>query len=382
MQALSSQLMSGQFQLDPFSALVDTEQFSLRFLSESYLVLGFPIDYSIEAQPTSAVQNSAVYRFISTQAALGYAGDERPTTLPAIVARTMLHTRYIAIALGNALGKPSDNRLKTPETIDFIIPMASWSISLVNFIIDELIALSEFISDNLAQTDAEISHLLEQQARKTTSPALPLLLVSSSRAFLKFICTAISGPLSLAIKNHRHVGLLALAYRELETVIQRSPVTVLQFHHILTHLEAEIRDSYQHAGMGAEERNIIEKEMLINATIPAVLVPAVKDLLINTIGQLKEEINVAELYFTDTSILGLTVDDEHGKRWRREHPIDAMRKSELTKDAGLKRCTKCGNVTEDVQFTRSNMAMLGLQRHCLCGGWWMVLDEDEQVGGY
>lgn len=116
MQTFTSEIMSGHFQLDPFSALADPEQFHLRFLSESHTVLGFPIDYSIEAQTGQAVQNSAVYRFISTQAALRYAGDGRPTTMPGIVARTMLNTRYIALAFGNALGKPTDNRLKTPGT--------------------------------------------------------------------------------------------------------------------------------------------------------------------------------------------------------------------------------------------------------------------------
>jgi len=126
MQAFSAQLMSGQFQLDPFSTLADPEQFSHRFLSESYLVLQFPIDYAIDGQTSQVVQNIAVYRFISTQAALGYAGGEGPTTLSAIVARTMLNTRYVAMGFGNALGKPNDNRLKTAgRLISLIGPQIS-----------------------------------------------------------------------------------------------------------------------------------------------------------------------------------------------------------------------------------------------------------------
>jgi hypothetical protein len=183
MQAFSAQIMSGQVPLDPFSALVDPEQFSTRFLNESYLVLGFPIDYAIEAQTSQAVQNSAIWRFISTQAALGYAGTEKPTTISAIVARTMLNTRYVAMAFGNALGKPNDNRLKTPgmskfskritrawlsntdirpETIDFMIPMASWSISLITFVVDELIILSDQLCEHGTLTDPEIPHFLYQ----------------------------------------------------------------------------------------------------------------------------------------------------------------------------------------------------------------------------
>lgn len=134
----------------------------------------------------------------------------------------------------------------------------------------------------------------------------------------------------------------------------------------------------------------IEKDMLISASIPELLVPAIRDLMISTVGGLKEEINVAELYFTDTSALGLVPQPVPGSfsptansPERREHFMDAMRKVELKKGAVVKRCTKCGNATEDVPFTKgSNIAVLGLQRHCLCGGWWMALDEDEQGDGF
>ncbi len=158
-----------------------------------------------------------------------------------------------------------------------------------------------------------------------------------------------------------------------------------RFEALLSQIDNGIRSAYQAADLGNEERNGLEKDMLIQGSIPNILAPVVKDFLTTDIDSLKSDINVAELYFTDISVLGLTA-DEHGKRWRRQHPMDAMRKQELRKrgEGGLpiKRCTKCGNVTEDVQLTRqSNMALLGLQRHCLCGSWWMVLDEEEQVLG-
>ena len=114
MQAFLAQLMSGQLQLDPFSALADPEHFHSRFLGESYLVLEFPIDYATEAQPSQGLQNPVYYRFISTQAALAYAGKDRHTTLSGVVARIILNMRYVAMAFGTAIGKPNENKLRHP----------------------------------------------------------------------------------------------------------------------------------------------------------------------------------------------------------------------------------------------------------------------------
>lgn len=146
-------------------------------------------------------------------------------------------------------------------------------------------------------------------------------------------------------------------------------------------MDSGIKGAYQSAELGADDRMILEKEMLIQATIPPLLISAIKNLFA-TISELKEEINVAELYFTDTSALGLYPRSGNSRK-EQVMMIDAMRKVELKRGVAFKRCTKCGNLTEDVPLTRgSNMAVLQLQRHCLCGGWWMVLDEEEQGGAY
>lgn len=120
--------------------------------------------------------------------------------------------------------------------------------------------------------------------------------------------------------------------------------------------------------------------MLIRATIPSLFIGPVKDLLTKTARELKEEVNVAEIYFTDIGRLGLT-DDQSSKRWRMQHPIDTMRKVELKKEKPMKRCTRCGAVTEDRQSSRGmTMQMTGLQRYCICGGWWMGVEREEVNG--
>jgi len=188
------------------------------------------------------------------------------------------------------------------------------------------------------------------------------------------------------IKAQAGPGPVGLAYRELEAVFQKSPITVQQFEHLLSHLDNNIKSTYQNAGLHydgvdrhkreKEERNNIEKTMLIKATIPPVLEAPVKDLLTTTVNALKEDVNVAELYLTDTGWLGLT-DDNHSKRWREKHPIDSVRKTPLKKDTRTKRCIRCGALTEDALPVKgANVMFMSPLRYCICGSWFMIGEEE------
>ena len=248
--------------------------------------------------------------------------------------------------------------------------------ALIVFIVDEIFMLGDLIDEQGPAADHLTLDLLNDKSkqyyiglyippeleslseadmipvREITSPTLPLLLISSSRLFLKLICNCIRGGLNTLIKAQKGVNSnpLVLAYRELEAVFQKSPVTVSQFDHLLSQLDASIKNTYQ-VGVSDADRNLTEKEMLIKATIPSLLIGPVKDLLTKTAKELKEEVNVAEIYFIDIGRLGLT-DDQNSKRWRMQHPIDIMRKVELKKEKPMKRCTRCGAVTEDSQSSR------------------------------
>lgn len=277
--------------------------------------------------------------------------------------------------------------------------------ALIVFIVDEIFMLGDLIDDQGPAADHLTLDLLNNKSkqyyiglyitpeleslseadmipvREITSPALPLLLISSSRLFLKLACNCIRGGLNPLIKAQKGANSnpLVLAYRELEAVFQKSPVTVSQFDLLLSQFDASIKKTYQ-AGVSDADRNLMEKEMLIRATIPSLFIGPVKDLLTKTARELKEEVNVAEIYFTDIGRLGLT-DDQSSKRWRMQHPIDTMRKVELKKEKPMKRCTRCGAVTEDRQSSRGmTMQMTGLQRYCICGGWWMGVEREEVNG--
>ena len=185
------------------------------------------------------------------------------------------------------------------------------------------------------------------------------------------------GALGTIIKGQKGFTPLALAYRELDAVFQRAPVTVSQFEMILSYLNNSIKNIY--SVLTEADRSLIERDMLVKAEIPAVFISSVREVLTVTAKKLKEEVNVAEIYFKNIGWLGLT-DDESSKRWRMQHPIDVMRKVELKLDKPVKRCTRCGSVSEDSQPQRGTLVMMALQRHCLCGGWWIAVGEEMVMG--
>ena len=163
-------------------------------------------------------------------------------------------------------------------------------------------------------------------------------------------------------------------------------MTIAQFEHFLQHIDGFVKSAYTNAGIAyddlehhkceKEERNNIEKDMLIKAIIPPIMTDVVKSILTTTINELREQIDEAELYFLNVGWLGFT-HDESSKRWRRTHPVDAMKKIELKETAKTKRCIRCGNLTEDtIPYKGVNLAILGLHRSCVCGSLFMV-GEDE-----
>lgn len=271
--------------------------------------------------------------------------------------------------------------------------------TLTSYIVDELFVLGDFLedyNDGVGDVSLDVlsarSELREQfpsarnptetcLVREDNSPALLLLLVSSSRNFLKCGFNPLKGFMQ-ACKTQQSQTPLRLAYQELGLVFQKSLVSVSQFERLLSHLDSSVKNAYQASGISETERSAVEKNLLVNAQVPEVLLGTVTDFLTKTVASLKEEVDVAELYFTNFASLGLTNDDT-GKRWRKEHPLDAMRKIEL-RGVLTRRCTRCTAVMEDLLPTRTAASLMVSQmKHCFCGSWWMVGVEEEVNGmGY
>lgn len=115
------------------------------------------------------------------------------------------------------------------ETVYLLIGMASWLMALIVFIVDEIFMLGDLIEDQGPAADHLTLDLLNNKSkqyyiglyitpeleslseadmipvREITSPALPLLLISSSRLFLKLACNCIRGGLNPLIKAQKEL---------------------------------------------------------------------------------------------------------------------------------------------------------------------------------
>lgn len=209
------------------------------------------------------------------------------------------------------------------------------------------------------------------------TPALSLVLISSSRCFLKYNCRYLHS-LHTESKNHEKYGPQRAAFRELEAIFEDSPVTVIQFERLLTALDHNIKNAYTSSNTNPVDRKNTEKEMLVSATVPSMLLPVVGSFLTKTLDEFREEVDELELFFTDISWLGLS-DDRRSDVWRREHVLDGLRKVVLPREAPLKRCTRCCAVMEDSYLRGTPPWMLNMQRTCYCAGWWTAVDIEAEA---
>lgn len=213
--------------------------------------------------------------------------------------------------------------------------------------------------------------------RERNSPALSLVLNSFSRCYLKYICRFLR-TLHAESKKHYPPGLQRRAFREIEAIFDTSPVTIIQFDHMLTIIEQSIKEFYISSKTNDTDRQNSEKEMLVSAAIPSMLMPLVESFLMKTLDEFRDEVNELELFFTDISWLGLS-DDRRSEAWKSEHVVDALRKVVLPKEARLRRCARCCALMEDVYPQRgTSLWMTTMQRTCYCGEWWLVVDHAEE----
>ena len=169
------------------------------------------------------------------------------------------------------------------------------------------------------------------------------------------------------------------AVRELEAILDGSPVSLQHFDRILSDADFAVKNAYVSAEISPENRRSTEKAMLISASIPDVLMPALSSLLTTSMDAVRAEVDEAELYFTDISWLGLT-DDQKSVAWRRNHVLDGMRMVELPLEGSRWRCTRCCTITEGWRASQTSQPWIrNMQRTCFCGSWWMAVDSAAAV---
>ncbi|KAJ9358238.1 hypothetical protein DTO027B9_2429 [Paecilomyces variotii] len=359
------------------------------FVSEVYRAL--PINCNFTVEHDKLMQHPFIPRCLSVQAALGFKEYSKPRTLPAAVPWSILHLRHASVLFayffqynkGAREAEPHD-----PDVLRMILGNTKWALGFANYILDELFDLQDEFQSVFSDQEA-----FAQKVKSASSLSLLILLCSMSRAFLRFICRGLRGVYAGFAAAHSLSGEARVVYAEICRAISASPVRIDVYEKFLAGVDSAVRHAYQGAGFGDAERPAPEKELLTNARIPAVLVPAVATLLRQTLPSIKPEIDRMGLYLADYSWLGIGY-DRRTELYRRSREVDILKKVPLrtsptdTADQNgdsnrgksaipRRRCTRCGEVSGDVTPPRSFLwfrlvAKLGILRSCLCGGMWTL----------
>lgn len=216
-----------------------------------------------------------------------------------------------------------------------------------------------------ATIDARIVRLRFAAVRISNTPAFSLVLISSCRVFLKWICRCLRywhSETKMVVSS----DVLRHALRDIDSILVEAKVSYIQFDRVLIEIDEIINGVYAPSKMNEAARKKIEREMLVSAAIPDVIVRAMSSFFTNFLGNLRAEIDEAELYFLDTSWLGLS-DDKRSEDWRRDNHLDVLKKAVLPKRTVMLRCVRCCAV--------STQAPPG--GACVCNGWWMVIPQRE-----
>ncbi|KAL8760778.1 MAG: hypothetical protein Q9184_003063 [Pyrenodesmia sp. 2 TL-2023] len=356
------------------------------FLSDIHRVISVNVDFSGDTKTELYLRNGFHQRMLSMQLSLGYGGEQQHRSLSSKVAFAILQLRWATLTFAMGLktnppgvALPADAELKRTETVRSFFGIISWTLSLMNYVIDELFSLAAAIEDNSASEDETANYdAVTDKICELNTPALALLFVSQSRLLFKYNFRFFRN-LGVEITQQRPHN---PTWRELGSIFSKSPVPLQQFERVLAEVDANVRGVYESEQIPEADRKEIEKGMLITGFVSPRLWPAVEALLTKTLKSLREEVDVAELYFHDASWLGLS-DDKASDRWRTEHRLDVIRKVELSKRARLRQCTRCCSVMEDTPPPNWTAGLLvNMWRTCVCGNWWMSMkDEGQKVNG-
>jgi len=298
-----------------------------------------------------------------------------------------------------------DHIANIADELHAITGSVGWTMSFMSFVVNELFALSVFLhkdpstnhtalqSHSKSANSPLVSHpcpsLTTLTVHLTNAPALPLLLISSSRSLLKYLCRSLHA-LTHEARSSAPTGPQRAAFHALVSTLRESPVPFLHFEKLLAELDTAIRSAYHSSATSDTDRKATEKRMLIGGEVPEVLMPAVRTLLGKGVEGLREEVDVAELHFTDFAWLELGGEEADGGRWqdedddgdgegvgrlrREEIRVDAVRKVVLRPEARVRRCTRCFALMEDKPPVTRNVGILQSVRLCLCGDWWMHME--------
>ncbi|OQD89518.1 hypothetical protein PENANT_c002G09063 [Penicillium antarcticum] len=363
------------------------------FISEVYRAL--PVNCNFTADQEKLMSHPYIPRCLSLQAALGYKGRLKRRNLTSSVPWAILQLRHSSVLFAYFFqyNKGVQPETHDPDVLRLVLGNAKWTLDFSHWLLNEIFDMADDFESVFNDQEA-----FTQKLKTSSSLPLLILLSSMSRAFLRFICRGLRGVhAGFATANPASLfGDSRIYFTEICQTIETSPVRIDVYEKFLAGVDSAVKHAYQGAGFGDAERPGPEKELLVNARIPPVLISAVATLLRQTVPALKMEINRMAIYLGDYSWLGFG-NDSRTALYRKQRDVDILKKCPLRpplllgsdgRVAPLKkrRCARCCEVSGDTSLPRSMLsfkmtAKLGLLRSCLCGGMWILEVDSGDAGG-
>ncbi|KAF3385576.1 Mediator of RNA polymerase II transcription subunit 16 [Penicillium rolfsii] len=367
------------------------------FLGEVYRALSVNCNFTVEQE--KLLTHAYIPRALSLQASLGFKGRSHPRNLSSAISWAILQLRHSSVLYAayfqNSKNVPAEAH--DSGIIHALLGNTRWALDFSHYILSEIFDLADDFEGVLHDSEA-----FTQKLKSTTSLPLLILLSSMSRAFMRFICRGLRGlrngfeqinPAMLEPESRTY-------YIDICQALETSPVRVDIYEKFLAGVDSAVKHAYQGSGFGDAERPSPEKELLVNARIPPVLISAVETLLSQTVPSIRSEINRKDIVLGDYSWLGFG-NDPRTAAYRKRRDVDILMKIPLRPDAPgggdtlgagggaqmlrRRRCVRCCEVSGDGGRPRTGpwtkmMHRLNLLRTCACGGAW-VTDVPEPVAG-
>ncbi|KAK8250509.1 mediator complex, subunit Med16 [Phyllosticta capitalensis] len=335
------------------------------FLSGTYHCLNSPVEFIRDDTSENAwkelFRHNILRSCLSTQSLIGLRSDGS-RSLSGKLAWTILSLRFTSIVMSMPVYHARSTRPEnfTHDTAASISGLVKWNTDLVVYIIEQMIELS-----NSCRGHENDRGFVQRKLNELCSPALLLLLCSFPRFILRLMRPVFTGLLSVCHSQLRNAPSVAARteFHGLFTTIFLSPVPAPQMIAMVDEVEKAVRGAYEKAQFNDERRKATEREMLISAEIPDVLMPVVTKVILIT-DKIMGTVDASKILYHDLRSLGLG-EDKRTKAWNERNTVDVLRKVVLSEKDVKRRCVRCGSLSKDMDWR-------GVHNKCSCGGPWAM----------
>ncbi|KAF2722726.1 hypothetical protein K431DRAFT_221355 [Polychaeton citri CBS 116435] len=327
-------------------------------------------DYSLlepQKQQMQVLKEPLLPRALSAQLVLGTHPITGDRTLTGQIAWAILNLKLTCTALAQSVSRTEAGRFETWLTLRGI---AKWALDLHIYIMDNLLSVwRKHIKTGSKSAKASF----ESHLATTESAALHLLLCSSSRSFLRFQ-TMYLPKYFMSIPACLPRAQSVAQRQQLQDTFEyaeAAPVKFNIFGQVLQEVDAAVRKAYIEGKVDGPRRMEAEIAMLTEGALPNELNSVLNQLMANTLPKASESVDLAKLFFADTSWLDLKGTAAASGR----QSFDVLKKIPLRSGLRLRFCRRCASVMEDISSERLREMpawVTSAHRHCVCTNYWVL----------